>query len=514
MKIVYLPLDERPCNAIYPQQLAAMTDLKLTVPNMSILGNKKIPANITQVCDWLKQESVDTDYLVLSLDMLLYGGIVPSRIHELSSDELINRLNQLVAIKEQNKNLKIYAFTLIMRTPAYNSNDEEPDYYQTYGERLFRYGVLLDKKDSGHLTEAEEKDFVKLKKEIPSEVVKDYTTRRKTNEKANKHALELVKQGIIDYLVIPLDDNAEYGFSSIEKRSHIQQVVRDGLLDKVAIYPGADEVGCTLFAKVFCEIHQFTPSFFVRYSSTKGPYIIPKCEDRSLGESIKSQITTAGGKVVDHSIESDVVLMVHSPAVSQELIAEPVHMLHERHPSYFSEINYQEFIEAIEHYVGKGKVIGVADVALCNGSDVVLMNLLSDNRLLDEINAYAGWNTSGNSLGTVIAHAIIEAFYQNSNQLDVKNKSREFFYARLIEDWGYQAIVKTEMNKEIVAQNLGTYFDISENLTTIEQAIKEKLESFINRSLLTNKGEINLIEVYSPWRRMFEIGIEVSYRKG
>jgi Protein of unknown function (DUF4127) len=509
---MYLPLDERPCNANYPQQLAAMTDLKLTVPSMSILGNKKIPANTTQLYDWLRQESVDADYLVLSLDMLLYGGIVPSRIHELSPSELNHRLNQLVAIKEQNNNLKIYAFTLIMRTPAYNSNDEEPDYYQTYGERIFHYGVLLDKKDRGHLTEEEEKDFETLIEEMPSDVVKDYSNRRKTNEKMNKNALELVKQGIIDYLVIPLDDNAEYGFSSKEKRIHIQQVIRDGLFDKVAIYPGADEVGCTLFAKVFCEIHRFTPSFFVRYSSTKGPYIIPKCEDRSLGESIKSQIITAGGKMVNHSMEADAFLMVHSPAVSQEFIAEPVHKLHERHPSYFSEINYQEFVGTIKDYVQKGKVIGVADVALCNGSDVVLMNLLADNHLLDEINAYAGWNTSGNTIGTVIAHAIIEAFYQNSNQVHLRNKSREFYYARLIEDWGYQAIVKNEMNREIVAQNIGTYFDISENLAKIERAIKEKLEFFINSSLLTNKGEINLNQVYSPWKRMFEIGIEVSYQ--
>lgn len=40
-KIVFVPLDERPCNLEYPQRLAEMTDLELAAPPMSILGRKK-----------------------------------------------------------------------------------------------------------------------------------------------------------------------------------------------------------------------------------------------------------------------------------------------------------------------------------------------------------------------------------------------------------------------------------------------------------------------------------------
>ncbi|MEH7388156.1 DUF4127 family protein [Bacillus sp. JJ1521] len=35
MKIVYLPLDERPCNLVYPQQLADAADVPLYVPSIS-----------------------------------------------------------------------------------------------------------------------------------------------------------------------------------------------------------------------------------------------------------------------------------------------------------------------------------------------------------------------------------------------------------------------------------------------------------------------------------------------
>ena len=44
-KIVLLPLDERPCNYIYPQRIFNNGDIKITVPDMSIMGDKKTPAD-------------------------------------------------------------------------------------------------------------------------------------------------------------------------------------------------------------------------------------------------------------------------------------------------------------------------------------------------------------------------------------------------------------------------------------------------------------------------------------
>src|SRR5699024_9292340 len=111
-------------------------------------------------------------------------------------------------------------------------------------------------------------------------------------------------------------------------------------------YPGADELGCSLFSKVFCEVKEYTPEVFVRYSSTVGPQMKPKYEDRSLNESLKSQITAAGGVITDHSYETDVVLLINSPATEQWNMAEQV-SFEDRDSSYYSEINYREFVETI-----------------------------------------------------------------------------------------------------------------------------------------------------------------------
>ncbi|MEH7115392.1 DUF4127 family protein [Neobacillus niacini] len=511
MKIVYIPLDERPCNYMYPSQLAAMTDLHLMVPGKQLVGNKKQPAPHKNLVTWLEKETVHADYLIVSLDMLLYGGIVPSRLHHLQPDEVLTRLTILKGLKKKNPGMKIYANNLIMRSPAYNSDDEEPEYYAFYGEKLHLYGRLLDKLERSIVTKNTDQ-FNQLQKEIPVEVLSDYTERRKINARANHYALQLVKEEIIDFLIIPLDDNAEYGYSAKEQRSLVESVLSLEISEKVAIYPGADEVGCTLFSRVFCTIHNYKPTIFTQYSSAKGPVIIPKLEDRPLGESVTLQIAAAGGNITDRFMNADGILMIHSPAVSQDDIAEPVHKLSERDPSYFSEIHYQEFVTLISSYLDQGKVVGVGDVALCNGSDVILMNLLRDNNLVDRLPCYAGWNTSGNTLGTIIAHLIIEAFNRNYDPSKFLKQGREFYYTRLIEDWGYQAVVKHDILQNDIERFGANYFDISLKLHDIEELIKEKLQDFIQENLNTPELEhIKLEQVYSPWKRMFEVGLKIHY---
>ncbi|MEH7382303.1 DUF4127 family protein [Bacillus sp. JJ1533] len=514
MKIVYLPLDERPCNLVYPQQLAAAADMTLQVPSKKILGNKKIPAAYSDIRDWLVQETKDAHYLIISLDMLVYGGIVPSRLHKLSKDECQFRLDLIRELKKQNKNLTIYAFNLIMRVPNYNSSDEEPTYYEFYGENISTYGKLIDKETRSKLTETEVHKLTELKAEIPSDVLNDFIGRRKINTFINNASIELVDEGLIDSLIIPLDDNAEFGFSSIEQKVLVSKVEQLNLFDKIAIYPGADEIGCTLFAKAFCEIHNFTPSIYIRYSSTKGPFIIPKYEDRSLHESIKSHITAMGGIVADNSIEADALLFTHSPAVSQSGVAEPNQAFYERHQSYSSEVNYREFVHALKYFVKKGKVIGLADVATCNGSDQTLMNFIKKVGLVEEVDAYAGWNTSGNTLGTVISHTIIESYFNKQNVVntDRKRKSREFYYSRLVEDWGYQTIARRHVSTHDVPRLGGTYFDISDQLDNIENLIKKQLSVFIENHLSDlSEGKIMLNNVYSPWKRMFEVGFDLTF---
>ena len=77
--------------------------------------------------------------------MLLYGGLVPSRIHCDTEESLQKRLTVLKDIRKRNPEMVIYGFQVVMRCPNYSSSDEEPDYYGIYGAQIHKAGEVLHK---------------------------------------------------------------------------------------------------------------------------------------------------------------------------------------------------------------------------------------------------------------------------------------------------------------------------------------------------------------------------------
>lgn len=517
-RVVYLPLDERPCNTVYPSLLAEMTDLKLIQPPREMLGSKKAPADVPAVGDWLCQEAETADYLIVSIDQLVYGGIVPSRLHRLTEEACLERLALLRRIRRRHPSVVLYAFNLIMRAPAYSDSEEEPDYYALYGSELCERGKLLDKAQTG-LSEEDRRRLEELAAFLPAEVVAEFDGRRQINAAVNEAAIDLVREGVVDHLTIPLDDNAEYGFTSMEQRRLRRKVVLHKLTDAVSIYPGADEVGCTLFARAFAHALGYRPRFYARFSSMRGPQVIPKYEDRSLMESLKAQLCEAGVTPADAVDDADAVLMVHAPAVDGPLAAETFDVFDDRHRSYGSEIHLPSFADVMEAYMDRGKVVSLADVAVSNGSDFVLMDLLADRGLLPRLAAYAGWNTCGNSLGTVIAHTVVESYYAGDGRerdSEARRQAGQRCLAyRLIDDWAYQAIVRQELAGRLAPSLQAPSGDPSAAVKEAEAIVSESLDAFVGQTLNPLFRRLyELADVRLPWSRLFEVSFRLSERPG
>ena len=153
MKILLLPLDERPCNAAFPGRLFPADKVQILLPRK--LGHKKKPADFSVLSDFLFEKAKDADALLLSLDMLLYGGLIPSRLHHLKTETLFSRLHLIQELKEKYPALPIYAFATVMRCPAYSSDDEEPDYYERFGSAIHARGALMHQALAGLTTSSE-----------------------------------------------------------------------------------------------------------------------------------------------------------------------------------------------------------------------------------------------------------------------------------------------------------------------------------------------------------------------
>ncbi|MFU0783131.1 MAG: DUF4127 domain-containing protein [Thermoanaerobacterium thermosaccharolyticum] len=507
-KVMYIPLDERPCNYIYPKMIMDISDIEMIEPTLDILGNKKSAADVDKLKDWIINNINDVSHLVVSVDMLLYGGIVPSRLHKMTFDECIKRLELIKELKTMNRNLKVYGFNLIMRSPSYNSSDEEPDYYEDYGEKIFQYGVLSDKLELNVAADEDISEYDKIKNQIPMDVLNDFLNRRRVNHLINLKVVDLVKEGIIDFLIIPMDDCSKYGFSAKERRKIMKYISDLDLTDRIYSYPGADEVGCTLIARVFNELKDRKPTVFIRYSSEIGSTLIPRYEDRSLNETVKYHIISAGGVIIDSSSDADFILMVNPPSELTLKLSESWDSILSKIDIIDPERNLNEFVEALNYYISKGKLCSVADVAMPNGSDNQLMQLIKKYNLLKKLLSYGGWNTSSNTLGTVISHSMISSYYISKNifSQDQLIASEKFLYLRYLEDWGYQHFVRSSVTDLLGTYGLN-YFTLKDKGKLISEIIKKKLYEFSEKNL--NDFHYNF-DVYMPWNRMFEVGIKIG----
>lgn len=493
--IVYLPLDERPCNYHFAQRIAMGTEVHLRKPSPEVLGDKKIPADYDKVRKYLLDNATTANAYIVSLDMLLYGGIVPSRLHQLDEDELTARLDVLDEIKRINPAVKIYAFQLIMRCPCYSSSDEEPDYYEYCGREIFLTGQVKHKLELGLVTQDEAQELLGQYAEKIGDNLIDFEQRRKVNRNMLVKAVKKLHHAI-DFLVIPQDDSAPYGYTSMD-RELIKKQLAENHLEEVAMYPGADEVGMTLLARAVCEYKKVSPRMHCVYCHEKSPYIIPLYEDRPLKDTLPFQIGTAGCRFADGKEDADIMLYLNYP--SQQPVDE----------SSLPSVGYGErdlvtFCNKMVEDIKNGKIVALADGAYCNGGDLELLKLLTERTDFFNLSAYAGWNTSSNTLGTVICQAVVVFLFG-------KNKWQDKFLAeRLYEDVGYCGFARRYIVNNLLSQHGYNYFNAGGRRGKVANIVRQVLSNHIESNFPDVYSRYRLARCQMPWRRMFEVDLTVK----
>ncbi|NET38819.1 MAG: DUF4127 family protein [Cyanothece sp. SIO1E1] len=506
MKILYIPLDERPCNFYYPQMIANLQNqLTLVLPPRELLGNKKQAANVDSLWRWIDQQIADCQLAIFSIEMLVYGGLLPSRLHTHNIETLIERLHRIHHLKTTRPQLIIFASNLIMRSPAYNSSEEEPDYYAAFGESIFNWGWLKDKSNRVGLTPPEEDQLTQIDQALPPTYLNDYQLRREKNLAINQAVIDLVQRGIISFLSIPQDDCAPYGFTAIDQKQVVGKIAEMRLQRQVHLYPGADEVGCTLLARAYAQLTQKRKKLYLLYSSVNSEQIVPRYEDRPLGESIKSHILAVGAQMVATPEAADCILAVNTAGhIMQEAWDQAIQDL-----TYTSHRNLRFFVAEIEQFLTAGYQVAIADVAFTNGGETELVQLLDDTALWEQTLAYAGWNTSCNTIGTVLATALMGLESDHPQAIDF-NK-----IYHLLEGWAYQSVVRMDMVKHYLPTIGATYYDFNGKDTVINLEMARRIRavwtSVMHQSF--QHWEITQMDVFSPWQRMFEIGIQMELKQ-
>ena len=492
-KILMLPLDERPCNYGFPQ-IMPKAGFEILMPPIELMGLKKRPADTDKIADWLMENAKDCDLLILSMDTLIYGGLIPSRLHHDSVEFLNQRGNLVYKLKKTYPNLRIFAFQTIMRCPFYSLSDEEPDYYATYGAQIHKYGRYTHKNRLGILTQEELTEFEQIKGIIPKDVLNDFESRRNTNLKVLFNTLKMVKDKTIEACVIPQDDSAPYGYTSMDQEVVREFLRENNLILQVPVYPAADDTGFTMLNRAVNDYYGYKPKVFVYYASTKGATVIPSFEDRIIDATIKNQIYAAGMLRVYSLVEADILLAVN---IGGEMLYLP--KKEQMVVPYDIERNFAEYIEQIKYALSLGKVVGVGDVAHPTGADLELMSILKSEDLLLKIHGYASWNTSSNTLGTVLCQCGL--YFHGKDE----KGNKQFLIHRYYDDVGYCTHTRTFIDETAVPQNGCTVFKLDGVNGKCVAAARTELIRYMNENYPQISKYVKDVKVSSPWNRTFEM---------
>ena len=484
-KILFVPLDERPCNWLFPQKLIQCIDgFELLEPTKEMLGNKKTPSNFALLKDFIFQNIKEANAAVISIDQLLYGGIVPSRIHNLSLDELKERLMIIKEIKKINPNIILYCFVLIMRCPKYSSSDEEPDYYEIYGEKINKIGSLIER--------GEDYSFL-LNDELKTSL-EDYIERRKKNLCLIKETINLLN-GSIDYLLIPQDDSQTEGFTMMDRKEVLNLIQNSGFKN-IDLYPGADEIGLTLLSRAINNINNSSKKIYLDFLYEESESLIPAYENKPLLDTIKHHINASGNTLVGDIDDSDIVLFLNYDKNEEQESSNPVDNLNE------TDILSQ--IKRMKSAKNKGKTTSLVDKFYVNGGNLKYMEVLSNHMNIDDLDVYSGWNTSSNSLGTAISFSTTISYQGKTIE------STKFLAERIYDDLIYQALIRRKITSETLPSLNLNYFDIRDKQKEVESLTKDALEEYAEKHFKAfySKHQIKYLEM--PWKRMFEIFLEVK----
>ena len=459
LRVAYLPLDERFTTRQAFLSLAAATPFQVDTPAAAAISLQRAPADLAALDAWAAAAFAAADAAVVSLELFLYGGLISSRISNATTAEVLARLDALVALAAAHPNVRLHAGAVIMRIPSYNTVPctEDVYYWASFGEDLFTFSYFSAKYAQTHnasdLAAAQAAEA-----KVPADIVADYLWRRARNYNVTAALVEraAASPGLLQSLYITQDDNALYGLN-IDEAMRLRALADSlGLGDLVRIYPGADEVGLSMLARLVSDtMGEAAAASVAGVESTSGGsgavdlevvfrradnaslFLVPNYEGQPMIFTLRDQIAAAGAAAP--VLEGR---QRRAPAGMRDS-GGPLHavlLVNNFGPDEFPQIEAPDQTTAgrsVEDYAvftpfvcGDDNVLSVlsmADNRYSNGADVVAVQYLESRAARPECaappptsnsrglgldrTAFAGWNTDGNTLGCAISNLVVLAWF-------------------------------------------------------------------------------------------------------
>jgi hypothetical protein len=486
LNISLLPLDSRPCNTLFPLKLGRIAGENLNLPDRGFMDYFTRPAWFPYIDEWLLEFVAKSDYFILSLDMLAYGGLIASR--QAAAAEACPRLEIIRKMKALNPALRIFAFGIIMRTSITTVDKKSRHYWGLINE----YSRLKGLGDPG---------FAELERRIPQELLVSFLSLRERNHQVNCRAVDLLNEGTIDCLTLLQEDTSTGGLQAGEQKI-LAERINSSVSDRAFIHNGADEGAMVLLARVLNA--ENPPVVHWEFLDPAGETMTAAYEDRPFIKNIESQTRACG--MIAGSTESPVELLILPSKGERQRDSQA-----QNDGADYSGAELEEMAGKIEGRLDAGKAVGLLDAAYANGGHGAFMDLLRKKSRLGlpveagdrnfprkKLCAYAAWNTASNSLGTVLCQ--ISAFCRGMRMNLPSGGNDIFTLERFLDDCLYQSVIRPRIQQELGEEGLNV-LNIGGAKAGVEKRIYEEL-----RTLAPNLN----FSFSLPWPRTFEGNIEIN----
>ena len=420
--VILVPLDGRPPCRQFVIDAGRISGTEVVTPPHEIQDYYSQPGDTKAMRQWLLDAAATgkTDAIFLSIDQLLYGGLLTAREKQAAPGEIEALLAFLRELHAANPDVPIYAFSILPRLTPQDTIDG-------YDERrdIMAYSRLAGRQAAG--LPVDETKLAALKAKIPPASLERYLAHFRENATLNERLIDLTHEGTLARLVLGQDDGEEYGIPNIEKYALLDYIKSLGLSDRqVFLTHGADEIALSLLAAWHNEQTGYAPKIFVAYNA-------PGTRDRvmpymavSTGVCTEEKIRLTGGSLAASPEEADFTLLVSTNDTDKDTLW-----------------SRGACVRLLEDNLAKGQPTALVDLSKhFNADETVLPQLIAAAFPVNHLLAYAGWNTTSNAIGTAVAQACL----YRSSLPDVRDDDQaiglaaaqvRFLENRILEDYFY-----------------------------------------------------------------------------
>jgi hypothetical protein len=519
--IVLLPLDARPVCYQTPQLLASVLGASLYLPPVELFGVLKQPANIAALKDWLDEtlmmlrKTDCTPHVIANAQLLLHGGLIPSRVDTQPQATLLQELDEEWFALMHSYEVCPDVFSAILRIPAYNNAEEEPDYWAVCGRAIYDASAAVHRALVSATNTNNNTDHAKTltlypyvaslptPEGVPQQVWQQVLERRACYHGVHRFLLEEQERGALATLVFAQDDTGEYGLNVAEAN---ELRAWGASTNDCWVQTGADEVAHTLMVRHWLQSSALVPRVWVGYSHTTGAACLAKFDGCPLETVVLQRLLACGAEQVSSPQEADVWLLVHSPekTMGDHCSVQP--------SDGQDALAHAWVMQQLATATQQGKGVILADVAYANGADTTLLEQLLRSKsatasaVASGIHAlwgYGAWNTPGNALGSALAMGLtvwlakqLGTFCEASHQ--------QLLALRLLDDGAYQSVVRQQVRASVGAWVVPTPSEAEALLQALMHPWQQRVQACLPQSRTTDWG------VYFPCHRTFEVGFSLN----